>query len=125
MTQIFDKGIIFPPEILDITDDEIKASVQAAISNIAGLALGANIPSVASVPHLLVNAFKDLLHVSIATEITFDESAKIKELLDNPELLAAAQASATTSAPKAEAKVEEKEEEKEESDDDMGFGLFD
>eukprot|EP00834_Sanchytrium_tribonematis_P001043 NODE_22_length_42145_cov_1.310612.p17 type:complete len:313 gc:universal NODE_22_length_42145_cov_1.310612:9136-10074(+) len=125
--QVYDKGIIFPPEILDITDEEIKESVQGCIAEIAALALGANVPSVASVPHILINTFKDLLHVSLATEIELEQTKKLKEILANPELLAAAQAAATSTAPAAGGakKEEAKEEEKEESDDDMGFGLFD
>lgn len=126
VTHIYDKGQIFPPEILDITDEEIVKSVQSAISEIAALALGANIPSVASVPHILMNTFKELLNISLATEITFPESAKLKEILENPELLAAAQAATAPAAGKEESvKKEEVKEEKEESDDDMGFGLFD
>jgi len=126
VSHIFDKGQIFPPEILDITDAEIVGSVQKAIAEIAALALGANVPSVASVPHILMNTFKELLMVSLATDISFTESKKLKELLANPELLAAAQAATKAPSPKkGGAKKEEvKEEEKEESDDDMGFGLF-
>eukprot|EP00835_Amoeboradix_gromovi_P004287 NODE_325_length_10950_cov_0.271864.p4 type:complete len:314 gc:universal NODE_325_length_10950_cov_0.271864:3173-2232(-) len=127
VSHIFDKGQIFTPEILDITDEEIMKSMKDSIADIAGLALGANVPSVASVPHILLNAFKDLLNVSLATEINFEESAKLKEILANPELLllAAAQAAATSSSPKkGAAKEEAKEESAEESDDDMGFGLF-
>ena len=126
VSYIFDKGQVFSPEVLDITEDQIIGSVKSAIAEIAALALGANVPSVASVPHILMNAYKDVLMVSLATKVSFPESAKLKEILANPELLAAAQAATKAPSPKKGGKKAEevKEEEKEESDDDMGFGLF-
>ena len=76
--------------------------------------------------HSLVNSYKNLLAVSLATEYEFEGSAKLKEMLANPEAFAAAAAPAAAeeaAAPAEEAKEEAKEEEEE--DEDMGFGLFD
>ncbi|KAJ2502137.1 hypothetical protein IWW47_003034, partial [Coemansia sp. RSA 2052] len=71
----------------------------------------------------------DILAISVATDYTIDAAKSIKELLDNPEAMAAAAAaaSATSAAPAAGAAAAESKpaEEEEESDDDMGFGLFD
>ena len=78
--------------------------------------------------HTLVNSYKNLLAVSIATDYEFEGSAKIKEMLANPEAFAAAAAPAAAAggdAGDAAPAEEAPKEEEEESDGDMGFGLFD
>jgi len=124
--QIYDNGTIFPPHVLDIESSELIDRFLKGIKTVAAISLALNYPTIVSVVHTLVNAYKNVLGVSLATEYTFDGSAKIKEMLENPEAFAVA--APTTAAPEAAAetkKEEAKPEEKEESDDDMGFGLFD
>ncbi|GAB1600542.1 60S acidic ribosomal protein P0-like [Argonauta hians] len=130
--QVYDSGTVFAPAVLDITDDDIRARFMTGVTNVASLSLAIGYPTLASVPHLLMNGFKNLVAISLETEIEFDEAKEIKELLSDPEKMAAALAAtvATTTAAPAGAAVEEKKEEKkeeseEESDDDMGLGLFD
>lgn len=134
---VYDNGSLYHPSILDITDADIRSRFieGAAIVTMISLAIG--YPTKTSVPHMITNAFRNLLAISVATDYTFKESAEIKEMLSDPtKLLALAAAAAAEAAPAAEAAVEEapaaaaaaKEEESEEensSDDDMGFGLFD
>ncbi|KAL0061045.1 ribosomal protein P0 (A0) (L10E) [Marasmius tenuissimus] len=124
--QIYDQGNTFPPSVLDVDESELIGRFLSGIKTIAAISLALNFPSIASVSHSLVNAYKNLLAVSIATEYTFEGAEKVKEYLANPEAFAAAAPAASEAAPAAAAKEEEKkEEEAEESDDDMGFGLFD
>eukprot|EP00034_Subulatomonas_tetraspora_P000966 GABW01001243.1.p1 GENE.GABW01001243.1~~GABW01001243.1.p1 ORF type:complete len:114 (-),score=73.46 GABW01001243.1:116-457(-) len=113
---------MYSPKVLDITEEDILSRFQEGVMNITCVSLGANFPTVVSVKHSLLNGYKNVLALSVATDYTFKQSEQIKEMLENPEAFAAA------AAPVVEAKEEEKEEEKEpesESDDDMGFGLFD
>ncbi|KAF9173369.1 ribosomal protein P0 (A0) (L10E) [Mortierella sp. AD011] len=124
VVQVYDNGTVFHPSILDIEEETLVSHFMAGIKNIAAISLQIGYPTIASVPHSIINAYKNLLAVSIATEYTFPGSEKVKAYLADPSAFAVAApaaAAATTSA----AKVEEKVEEKEESDDDMGFGLFD
>ncbi|KAJ8072637.1 ribosomal protein P0 (A0) (L10E) [Marasmius tenuissimus] len=124
--QIYDQGNTFPPSVLDVDESELIGRFLSGIKTIAAISLALNFPTIASVSHSLVNAYKNLLAVSIATEYTFEGAEKVKEYLANPEAFAAAAPAASEAAPAAAAKEEEKkEEEAEESDDDMGFGLFD
>jgi len=126
VVQIFDQGNIFSPEVLDIDEQELVDRFLSGIKTIAAISLALNYPTIVSVAHTLVNAYKNILAISLATEYTFEASEKIKEYLANPDAFAvAAPVAASAAAPAAAAAVEEKEEEKEESDDDMGFGLFD
>ncbi|RSH85753.1 ribosomal protein P0 (A0) (L10E) [Saitozyma podzolica] len=129
VVQVYDNGAVFPSAILDIEESTLLSQFTSGISTIAAISLAIGIPTVPSVVHSLVNSYKNLLAVSLATDYEFEGSKKLKEYLANPEAFAAAAApAASESAPAAagEAAPAAKEEEKEESeDDDMGFGLFD
>ncbi|RSH79417.1 ribosomal protein P0 (A0) (L10E) [Apiotrichum porosum] len=126
VVQVYDNGAVFPSSVLDIEEQTLLDQFSAGIKTIAAISLAIGVPTIASVAHSLVNSYKNILAISIATEFEFEASQKIKEMLANPEAFAAAAAPAaaeasSSSAPAAEEKVEDKEE----SDDDMGFGLFD
>jgi len=126
VVQIFDQGNVFSPEVLDVDESELIDRFLSGIKTIAAISLALNYPTIVSVTHSLVNAYKNLIAISLATEYTFDGSEKVKEYLANPDAFAAAAPVAAAAPAAAAAKEEEKEEEKEdESDDDMGFGLFD
>jgi len=125
VVQIYDNSNVFTPDVLDIDEQELIDRFLSGIKTVAAISLALNYPTIVSVTHSLVNAYKNLIAICLATEYTFDGVEKIKEYLANPDAFAVAAAPAATSAA-APATVEEKEPEKEEeSDDDMGFGLFD
>jgi len=125
--QIYDQGNIFAPSVLDIDENELIDRFLSGIKSIAAISLALNYPTLASVVHSLVNSYKNLLAISLATEYTFEGSEKVKEYLANPDAFAVAAApTASAAAPAAEEKKEEaKAEPEEESDEEMGFGLFD
>merc|ERR1712071_250245 len=117
--KVYDAGTVFSPEILDITDDDLKARFMQGVANVAAVCLQIGYPTVASAPHSIVNGMKNLLAIAAVTDITFKEAEMIKEYLADPSKFASAAPAASAAA--APAPVEEEEEE----DDDMGFGLFD
>ncbi|KAL5486143.1 RPP0 [Sanghuangporus weigelae] len=125
--QIFDQGNVFSPSVLDIDDEELITRFLSGIKTIAAISLALKYPTIVSVSHTLVNAYKNLVAISLATDYTFEGSEKIKDILANPDAYAAAApATAAPAAAAEETKEEEKKDEPaEESDDDMGFGLFD
>jgi len=126
--QVFDQGTVFDPSILDITDEDLMTTFMQGVRNIASLSLQIGYPTAASVPHSLMNGFKNVLSIAVATEIEFKEAEQTKAILADPEAFAAAAAAAAPAATeekKGEDKPAAKEESEEESDDDMGFGLFD
>lgn len=124
--KVYDSGTIFEPEILDITDDDLKAKFLMGVRNIAAISLTIGYPTAASAPHSIANGFKRLLAIAVETDYTFPAAEKTKEYLKDPSkfAVAAAPAAAASSAPAAK-KEEKKPEPESESDDDMGFGLFD
>jgi len=143
---IYDDGESYPVPVIDLTNDEILKKVTTSVHRLSALSLGSNFPTIASVPHLLGRAYQNLCAVSIASDYTFDRVAKLKDLLQNPEALAAASAAAAAAAaasvaapevahapaaaaaaPAPAAKEEVKKEEEEEEDEgEGGFGgMFD
>merc|ERR1712110_1386231 len=111
--KVYDSGTVFDPQILDITDDDLKARFMLGVKNVAALSLKIGYPNIASVPHSIVNGMKNCMALAAVTDITFKEAAMIKEYLADPSKFAAA-----APVPAAAAAPEEPEEE---SDDDMGF----
>jgi len=120
---VYDDGSIFNPAVLDITPDDIMKTFCAGIANVAAVSLAVGYPTAASVPHSIINGFKNVAAVCLEADIDIPQIATIKEFLADPSKFVVA-AAVTTDAP-AEEKKEEAKEETEESDDDMGFGLFD
>jgi len=132
--QVYDGGSIFHPSVLDITDEDIRAKFIEGAAIVTMTCLGIGYPTPASVPHMVSNAFRNLLAIAVETDYTFKEAEQIKDMIANPEKFAALAApvaaadaapAAAAAAPAEEAKPAAKEESDEESDDDMGFGLFD
>lgn len=128
--QVYDSGSVFDPEILDITDNDLRSRFLVGVRNIAALSLGIGYPTAASAPHSIVNGFKRLLAIAVVTDYTFPQAQRTKDYLADPTKFsvaapAVAAASSAAVTKKEEKKVEEKKEESEASDEDMGFGLFD
>jgi large subunit ribosomal protein LP0 len=126
--QVYESGTVFHPSVLDITDDDLRKRFITCVTNVTALSLAIGYPTIASVPHMVVNAFKNLLALAAATDIEFKEAETVKEYLKDPSKFASVVAAVEEAAPaeKAEeAKPAAKEESEDESDDDMGFGLFD
>lgn len=51
------------------------------IANIAAISLTIGYPCVASVTHMLINGFKNLLSVAVETNVDFKEASTVKEYL--------------------------------------------
>jgi len=126
--QVYDSGTVFDPEILDITADDLRSKFLEGVRNVASISLAIGYPTLASVPHSIVNGLKNLIAVAVETDINFKAAEMAKEYLKDPSKFAVAAAAAPAAAatkaasPAKEAKKEESEDEEE---DDMGFGLFD
>jgi len=124
VTTVYDNGSVYNPEILDIKDDDIIAKFSEGLANVAAVSLEIGYPTTASVPHSIINGFKNVAAVCLEADIDIPQIAAIKEYLADPSKFVVA-AAATPAAEADAGKKEEVKEESEESDDDMGFGLFD
>lgn len=124
---VYEEGSIYAPRVLDLSEDDIAKAFGAGLTNVTCVSLGANYPTLAAVPHILMNAYKSVLAIAVETSYTFPLADKVKAYLADPSAFAVAAPAAAAAggdAPAAAAKVAEPEPE-EESDDDMGFSLFD
>ena len=128
ISQIYDNGQTFSPDVLDIEESQLLAAFSTAINTIASVSLQINYPTLPSVMHSVVNSYKKILSVAVETDYEWDEISELKDKIKNPDKYAsAAPAAGAGGAAAAEAPKEEaaKEEEEESEDEDMGFGLFD
>lgn len=128
VNQVYDNGSVYDASVLDITDDVILEKFMSGVKNVTALSLGASIPTSASLPHLIVGAYKNCISLVIEGEYTFKQMQKIRDYIKNPSAFAAAAPVAAAAAPSkgaavAAPKKEEKKEEEEE--EEMGFSLFD
>ncbi|KAG6040857.1 60s acidic ribosomal protein P2 [Claviceps citrina] len=125
--QVYDQGQVFPPEILDIGDEQLLSALSSAITTVATISLAINFPTLPSVMHSIVNSYKNVLAVAVETDISWPEIEQLKDRIANPDAYAAAAPAAAAGSSSAAAPAEEaKKDESEEEEDDEGFGgLFD
>ncbi|PWV19587.1 putative 60S acidic ribosomal protein [Trypanosoma cruzi] len=124
---VWDRGMLFLREDLSITDDVVEKYLLEGISNVAALSLGAGIPTAATLPHMIMDAFKTLLGASVATEYEFDEfdgKNLRKAALEGNLGGGAADAAAATDTGAAAAPAAAAEPEEEDDDDDFGMGAL-
>jgi large subunit ribosomal protein LP0 len=81
VVQIYDRGNTFSPNVLDVDEQELVDRFLSGIKTIAAISLALNYPTIVSVTHSLVNAYKNLLAISIATDYTFEGSEKVGSFL--------------------------------------------
>merc|ERR1712168_478885 len=105
---VYDNGSVFSPDILDITDDDIIKKFCSGVSNIAAASLAIGYPTVASVPHSVVNGFRNIAAVCLEADINIPQVEGIREFLADPSKFVAA---ATDSAGQAASTGDEKKEE--------------
>ena len=106
-------GKLYDKSILKITPDYMKAKLEQGIKNVLQFSLGANIPTKASAPIIVANAFRNICGLSLATNVLIPQTTN----------LTAAPAAPKKEEKKEEKKKEEKKKEPEpEEDEDFGMG---
>jgi len=120
---VFDHGTIQGPEIFNMNPNDILAKFRDSASKMAAVSLAIGQPNQLSVPHMIVNSFKNLASIALETGLKFKQ-------LENMSTSAPPQGGAKKDDKKADApkKDEPKKVEKveEEAPLDMGdmFGDF-
>eukprot|EP01012_Entosiphon_sulcatum_P020521 TRINITY_DN2545_c0_g1_i1.p1 TRINITY_DN2545_c0_g1~~TRINITY_DN2545_c0_g1_i1.p1 ORF type:complete len:337 (-),score=99.26 TRINITY_DN2545_c0_g1_i1:61-1071(-) len=126
--KVYDNGSVYGAEVLSLTDEDLAAKFQAGVANLTAFSLGLGYTTKASFPHVVTNAFKNLLALSISTDYVFPEFGAAdlrKAILEGRAIGGAAAAPAASAAPAAADKPKKEEKVEEEEDEEMGFGLFD
>lgn len=117
ITRILQDGNLFDAAVLSLDVATIRNKFKAACKVQAQMALSAGYPTQCSVPHSLLNGFKNMVAACAESGFEFEQATKYLNAAKN----APAAGAATAGAAEAAAPVEEKKEEAE--DVDMG-GLF-
>jgi large subunit ribosomal protein LP0 len=128
---VYDDGSVFEPSVLDISEADLLSRFQAGINNVAAVSLAAQYPTLVSIPHSIINGYKNALSIALTTDYTFPAAQKVKDFLSDPEAIARAVAAAAavpakaTAAPAKAAAVAAPVEEEKEEEEAVSFDLFD
>ncbi|XP_020271656.1 60S acidic ribosomal protein P0-like [Asparagus officinalis] len=125
---VYDNGSVLSPEVFNLTEDDLVDKFAAGVSMVASLSFALSYPTLAIMPHMFVNAYKNVIAVAVDIEYTFPQAKRVKEYLKDPSKFAVVVISvlSTENAAAPASKEEEKKDEPvDESDDDLGFSWFD
>lgn len=78
---VFEDGSLYSPMVLDITNDAVVAAFSAGLRQVAAISLATGYPTLAAVPHCIVNGYKNVLAIAIETDYSFTLAEKVKALL--------------------------------------------
>jgi large subunit ribosomal protein LP0 len=118
---VYINGKLYDEGILNLNNDTMGKALSKGISNIAAFGLATSISNKASAPHVIANAFSNILGLSLGCKVEIKQAKGLQAAVS-------AAASAPVAAPKKE---EPKKEEKKapakkqpepDDDDDVGFG---
>jgi len=88
ISHIYEKGEIYPAEILNISNKDILSVFKSSIRNIAALCFSINYPTCISVPHGIINSYIDILALGLScSNYEWDKLVSLKEsLISNLEI---------------------------------------
>jgi len=125
LKSVYDNGSLFNAKVLDITDDVLAAKFSEALKSLAALSLILGLPTQASVPHSIANAFKAILAVTIELEnYSFEKADLYEEYLKDPSKFAGSGGGGGGGAADAPAAAAEEPEEEEEAEIGGGMDMF-
>jgi len=128
VNHVYDKGEVYPADVLDISPSDVAAAFNGAVREVAALCLALNYPTAASVPHSIMDAYKNMLAIGMACKnYSWENLEKVEAILKDPSAFAAAAAAPAAGGDDAggaaAAAVVEEEPEEEESSVAAG-GMF-
>jgi len=118
VTAVYDDGNAYDASALDITTQDVANGFISGLRQVAAFSFGLNVPTLATVPHSTMNAYKKVLAFGLSLDkCSWENLDLVKKMLENPSAFAAAAAATTTTAAPtiAPAKTEEKDDEPAES----------
>jgi len=119
---VFDDGAIITPEIFNINPAEILSKFKTHASKITAVSLAIGQPNALSVPHMIINSFKNIASIALETGLKFKQLDNMQKSGPTTTTTTTAPVQGKKDAPKKdEPKVEKVEEE---AGIDMG-GMFD
>ncbi|KAG9142020.1 hypothetical protein Leryth_009367 [Lithospermum erythrorhizon] len=78
---VYENGSVFSPEILYLTEEDLVAKFASGLSNVVSLSLAIGYPTLAAVPHMFANAYKNMTrHSGIRGTNCIADSSERNEL---------------------------------------------
>lgn len=122
---VYDKGEVYPADVLDISPSDVAAAFNSAVREVAALCLALNYPTAASVPHSIMDAYKNMLAIGMACKnYSWENLEKVEKILEDPSAFAAAAAPTATAGGDAAAPAAVVEEPEEEESSVAAGGMF-
>ena len=81
---VYDDGAILSSEVAKISPDQLLAAFNDGVKNIVALSLETGITTAPAVPHMLINAFKNLAAISLETRYTLEALEKVIDKSPTP-----------------------------------------
>jgi len=79
---VYEDGKVYQAKYIDINTDTVMMKFAAGISTVAAISLSIGLPTIASVPHAILNAYKNLLAISLETDYVFEQAKQVKEMVE-------------------------------------------
>jgi len=128
---VFNNGFVYTANLLDLTDRDVLDRVGRGLTRIAALGLRIGYPTLASVPHSIAKAYRNLAAIGVQTAYEFGPVADLKQRIANPGAYAVAAPSGgrgggggAAAAPAAAAAAPAVEEKAASSEGEMELDLF-
>jgi len=125
---VYDNGVVYDSKLLDTSEEDVLEKFRLGVSNIAALGLEIGYPTLASLPHSVLNAYKNVIAVCLEVDYSFKGADKVKEMLANPGAFSGSAPTASTTTSSAPATTsravddDDEDKKKNDSDDDAGLG---
>jgi len=81
---VFDAGFVYPSSLLTLGTNDVLQMLAKGIQRVATISLQIGFPSITSVPHIIANAYKNIIAISIETDYEFEGSKDVKAFLKDP-----------------------------------------
>ncbi|XP_059302105.1 large ribosomal subunit protein uL10z-like [Lycium ferocissimum] len=78
---VYDNDSVFSPEVLELTDDDLAMKFAVGLTNVVGLSMILDYPTLTAIPHMFINSYKTVLSFAVATEYSFPQAEKVREYL--------------------------------------------
>jgi len=123
---VYDNGSVYDADVLNWTENDIIQKFLNGVRNVTALSLATSFPSSSSVPHLVLNGYKNVLSLGLGADFSFPRLEKLKSAASAAPPPAAAGKKDVEKPGKPEKPAEKPAEpEPAEEETDMGLSLFD
>jgi len=75
---VYDEGTLLTPDIFNMDPNQIADKFTSIASNMAALSLAIGQPNALSVPHMIINSFKNVASIALESGLTFKQLTNLQ-----------------------------------------------